>query len=76
LALAFHLIDHARYLHRPILVTCSQGVARSASLVMAYIMRTLKVDMRVAYEFVRRRAPGVMPDVGMVGRLVELESIF
>jgi len=49
-------------------------VARSASLVIAYVMRTLRVDLQTAYGFVRSKAPAVMPDVGMMGRLVELET--
>jgi hypothetical protein len=37
-------------------------------------MRTLRVDLQTAYGYVRSKAPAVMPDVGMMGRLVELET--
>lgn len=62
-----------RHHRSPLLITCSLGVARSASLVIAYVMRTLSLPLDEAYAFVRARAPGVMPDVGMMGRLVECE---
>ncbi|KAI9013686.1 hypothetical protein DFJ74DRAFT_609926, partial [Hyaloraphidium curvatum] len=68
------LASRRRQSHAPLLLSCSLGVARSASLAIAYAMRTLSLDLGSAYAFVRSRAPGVMPDVGMMGRLVEAEG--
>lgn len=68
------ILRPSRQSHAPLLLSCSLGVARSASLAIAYVMRTLRLDLSSAYTFVRSRAPGVMPDVGMMGRLLELDA--
>ncbi|KAJ3143973.1 Protein transport protein ssh1 [Irineochytrium annulatum] len=56
------------------LVACQQGVSRSASLVIAYVMAERGVGVEEAYEFVKERSSVVGPNVEMMGRLREFEG--
>ncbi|KAJ2500028.1 tyrosine/serine/threonine protein phosphatase [Coemansia sp. RSA 1972] len=67
----FAYIDEARSQHRGILVHCQLGVSRSASLVVAYVMRTMHVGFEAAYEYVRQRAPCISPNIALIAQLSE-----
>ncbi|KAJ3102097.1 hypothetical protein HDU96_009763 [Phlyctochytrium bullatum] len=70
---AFSYIDAAVSQHLPVLVACQQGVSRSASLVMAYVMAAKNMGVQEAYAFVKERSPSVCPNVGFMAQLVEFE---
>ncbi|KAJ2357175.1 hypothetical protein GGF43_001625, partial [Coemansia sp. RSA 2618] len=67
----FAYIDEARTQHGGVLVHCQLGVSRSASLVIAYVMRTMRVGLDAAYEYVRLRAPCISPNISLVSQLSE-----
>ncbi|KAJ2480621.1 tyrosine/serine/threonine protein phosphatase [Coemansia sp. RSA 2131] len=67
----FAYIDEARSQHRGVLVHCQLGVSRSASLVVAYVMRTMRVGFEAAYEYVRQRAPCISPNIALIAQLSE-----
>lgn len=54
-----------------ILVHCQQGVSRSASLVIAYIMQQKSMDVNQAYAYVKERAPGIGPNMTLIYQLCE-----
>ncbi|KAJ3211354.1 hypothetical protein HDU67_004588 [Dinochytrium kinnereticum] len=70
---AFSYIDGAVSQNLPVLVACQQGVSRSATLVIAYVMATRRMGCVEAYEFVKGRSAGVCPNVGFMAQLVEFE---
>lgn len=58
-----------------VLVHCNAGVSRSASVVMAYLMKSsVCASFQEAYEFVRKIRPAVAPNPGFVRQLKEFES--
>ncbi|KAJ3414364.1 hypothetical protein HDV05_006638 [Chytridiales sp. JEL 0842] len=71
-----------------VLIACQQGVSRSASLVLAYLMRTLRqseeqeedavtgrrfMRFEECYEYLKKKSPCVSPNGELVGQLVEFE---
>ncbi|KAI9345791.1 dual specificity phosphatase, partial [Zopfochytrium polystomum] len=61
--------------HPSILVACQQGISRSASLVIAYVMRRLGLPLADAYEHVKDRSPWVAPNMWFLGQLAEFEVV-
>lgn len=54
-----------------ILVHCQCGVSRSASLVVAFVMKERSWDLNQAYAFVKRKAPAISPNMGLIFQLME-----
>lgn len=54
-----------------ILVHCQCGVSRSASLIVAYVMRTRSWDLHQAYEWVKARAGSISPNMTLIYQLME-----
>ncbi|KAG0224847.1 hypothetical protein BGW42_004830, partial [Actinomortierella wolfii] len=71
---AFAFIDEARSAGTNVLVHCQLGVSRSASLVIAYVMRTEKMNLSSAYEFVKDKSGVVSPNMSLMYQLVEYEK--
>ncbi|ORX91651.1 Mkp-4, partial [Basidiobolus meristosporus CBS 931.73] len=69
----FGFIDRARVEGLGVLVHCQCGVSRSASLIIAYVMRTLHLPLNEAYSFVKLRSPHISPNLSLVYQLIELE---
>ncbi|KAJ2850627.1 tyrosine/serine/threonine protein phosphatase [Coemansia brasiliensis] len=67
----FEFIDEGRKRHEGVLVHCQLGVSRSASLVIAYVMRTMHEGFRRAYEYVQLRAPCISPNLALISQLCE-----
>ncbi|KAI8833540.1 Mkp-4, partial [Chytridium lagenaria] len=72
---AFTYIDAAVSQNLPVLVACQQGVSRSASLVIAYVMATKRMTLEESYEYVKKCSPNVCPNVGFMAQLVEFEMM-
>ena len=56
-----------------VLVHCHAGVSRSATVCMAYVMKSLNYDLRSAYDFVKRKRSCVSPNLHFMGQLLEFE---
>ena len=56
------------------LVHCHAGVSRSATVCMAYVMKSLNLDLRSAYDFVKTRRSCVSPNLHFMGQLLEFEK--
>ncbi|KAJ2723105.1 hypothetical protein GGI07_002864 [Coemansia sp. Benny D115] len=65
----FAFIDQARQRHEGVLVHCQLGVSRSATLAIAYVMRTMALGFADAYEYVRLRAPCISPNLSLIVQL-------
>jgi dual specificity phosphatase 12 len=70
-----HFKDATDYIRKSIqegknvLVHCFAGVSRSASIVIAYLMRFHKMDYNVAYNYVKSKRPWINPNYGFQGQL-------
>lgn len=71
---AIELIDQAKHHKKVVLVHCQCGVARSATVVIAYIMYSLRLSLNDAYSFVQKRAPAIGPNLSLLYQLQSLEK--
>lgn len=67
------IIDRCK---QPTLVHCSQGVSRSPSAVIYYIMRRFRYNFDEAYSYVKKLRPCVCPNDGFVEALLDVEHKF
>ncbi|KAI7899380.1 protein-tyrosine phosphatase-like protein [Cokeromyces recurvatus] len=74
LAKAIDIIDRARAAEQTILVHCQCGVARSATVIIAYVMKTLHLPLQEAYNHVKALAPPISPNLGLLFQLREFEQ--
>ncbi|OAD68693.1 hypothetical protein PHYBLDRAFT_92925, partial [Phycomyces blakesleeanus NRRL 1555(-)] len=71
LEVALEAIDRARETGQSILVHCQCGVARSATVIVAYVIKTLRLPLQEAYDYVKARAPAISPNLGLLYQLRE-----
>ncbi|KAG7282722.1 hypothetical protein CRUP_017648 [Coryphaenoides rupestris] len=65
--------EEARQTAKGVLVHCQAGVSRSATVVIAYLMKHTLMTMTDAYKYVRGRRPVVSPNLNFMGQLLEFE---
>ncbi|OQV25168.1 putative Dual specificity protein phosphatase 14 [Hypsibius exemplaris] len=68
------LIEEQRKTGGKVLVHCMAGVSRSASIVLAYLVRHRGMSLRDAYALVRRKRSIIRPNVGFWKQLIEYEK--
>jgi len=66
-------IDRHRHAGGRTLVFCGMGISRSASFVLAYMMKVEGMTLREAYHFVQSRRKAICPNVGFFEQLIALE---
>ncbi|KAG0211358.1 Dual specificity protein phosphatase 10 [Mortierella sp. GBA30] len=71
---AFKFIEETKGLGGKVLVHCQLGVSRSASLVIAYVMKTQQMGLSDAYEFVKTRSAVISPNMSLMYQLAEFEK--
>ncbi|KAM8834904.1 uncharacterized protein ACB058_016370 isoform 1-T2 [Synchiropus picturatus] len=69
----FEFIEEAYQSGKGVLVHCQAGVSRSATIVIAYLMKHTLMTMTDAYKYVRSRRPVVSPNLNFMGQLLEFE---
>jgi len=57
-----------------VLVHCKQGVSRSATLVIAYVMKATGMSMNEAYSMVKEKSPVISPNLVLIYQLNEYEK--
>lgn len=67
-----NLIEKHRQLGGKTLVFCAQGISRSATLVLAYLISCKNLSLLDAFNFLRKRRC-VCPNVGFFRQLISLE---
>eukprot|EP00435_Cladocopium_sp_Y103_P043713 s2915_g12.t1 len=58
----------------PVLVHCRAGVSRSASVVLAYMVRFANFTLNDAFVYLRAARPAVTPNLGFMEKLVAYEE--
>ncbi|XP_034390410.1 dual specificity protein phosphatase 8a isoform X2 [Cyclopterus lumpus] len=67
-------IDKARVSNCRVIVHCLAGISRSATIAIAYIMKTKDLSSDDAYRFVKDRRPSISPNFNFLGQLLEFEK--
>lgn len=56
-----------------VLIHCTAGVSRSASLCLAYLMKHQRMTLRKAFMHLRSVRPAIRPNTGFFRQLIDLE---
>ncbi|XP_068596149.1 dual specificity protein phosphatase 1 [Brachionichthys hirsutus] len=71
---AIEFIDSVRNKGGRVFVHCQAGISRSATICLAYLMRTNRVKLDEAFEFVKQRRSVISPNFSFMGQLLQFES--
>eukprot|EP00040_Diaphanoeca_grandis_P041763 m.263454 g.263454 ORF g.263454 m.263454 type:complete len:362 (+) comp50535_c0_seq1:310-1395(+) len=70
----FKFIDRMRSSGNKILIHCTAGISRSATLTIAYIMFSERQALSSAYTFVKSKRPAISPNLDFMGELQQYEK--
>eukprot|EP00744_Colponema_vietnamica_P001481 GILI01002450.1.p1 GENE.GILI01002450.1~~GILI01002450.1.p1 ORF type:complete len:251 (+),score=51.69 GILI01002450.1:185-937(+) len=71
---AFNFIEEGRRKGQSVMVHCAAGMSRSATLVIAYLMKHHGMTLKSAYNFTRTRRNVISPNPGFMRQLARLEK--
>ncbi|NWQ98570.1 DUS5 phosphatase, partial [Burhinus bistriatus] len=71
---AIDFIDYVRRTGGKILVHCEAGISRSPTICMAYLMKTKKLRLEEAFDYIKQRRSLISPNFGFMGQLLQYES--
>ena len=71
---SYEFIHQAREQGHGVLVHCQQGVSRSPTIVVAYLMKELKIDLKAAYSKVKSIRNKAKPKQNFLQQLIEFEK--
>jgi len=70
----FEFIHEQRKNGRGVLVHCMAGVSRSATIVIGYLMKYQNMDLKTAYQFVKRKRTCIGPNKGFIEQLMKYDQ--
>lgn len=71
---AFSFIDECAADGGKVLVHCVAGKSRSASIVIPYMMKTLKMSFYSTFRLVKEKRPGIGPNHGFISQLKKFDE--
>ncbi len=66
-------MEHARQNNFAIFVHCQMGKSRSATFIIAYLMKHMNMSLEVAYKKVKSSRSLVFPNLGFMRQLKDYE---
>lgn len=70
---SFLYIENIRLLRRRVFVHCNAGISRSPTIIIAYVMKHLKISFCDALELVKQTRSTINPNAGFVSQLKDYE---
>ena len=67
-------IDEGRRKEKGVLVHCQAGISRSATIVIAYLMKHERLTLNDAYKLVKEKRPVISPNLNFMGSLLKFEK--
>ncbi|XP_072916959.1 dual specificity protein phosphatase 2 [Hemitrygon akajei] len=71
---AIDFIDSVKNSGGRVLVHCQAGISRSATICLAYLIRTQRVRLEEAFDFVKQRRGIISPNFSFMGQLLQFET--
>lgn len=71
---AWKFIEEAEEENGKILVHCGEGVSRSTTIVLSFLMYRQGWNLLQCYQFVKKRRPQISPNNGFMKKLIQLEN--
>ena len=68
------MIDTIKSKKGCVFVHCHAGISRSATICIAYVMKTMQWGLSKAYEFVKQKRPCISPNLHFMGQLLEFQK--
>ncbi|CAN0424860.1 unnamed protein product [Lampetra fluviatilis] len=68
-------IEQVKVSDSRVLVHCLAGISRSATVAIAYVMKSLGLGSDEAYRFVKEKRPSISPNFNFLGQLLEYEKL-
>ncbi|XP_074604550.1 uncharacterized protein LOC141857874 [Brevipalpus obovatus] len=73
--IAFDFLERVRKSEECALVHCLAGISRSATIVIAYLMKHSRLTLDDAYRYVKSKRATISPNFHFLGQLLEYEEI-
>lgn len=70
----FLYIENIRLLDRRLFIHCNAGISRSPTIIIAYIMKHLKISFEDAFKLVKNTRSIINPNAGFISQLKEYEN--
>lgn len=67
-------IENIRLLNRRVYVHCNAGISRSPTIIIAYVMKHLKIGFEDAFKFIKETRSTINPNAGFVSQLKDYED--
>ncbi|KAL4640189.1 dual specificity protein phosphatase 5 [Arapaima gigas] len=71
---AIEFIDGVKQAGGKVLVHCEAGISRSPTICMAYIMKTKRLQLEEAFDFIKQKRTLISPNFGFMGQLLQFET--
>ena len=71
---AFDVMESHVSCNKRVLVCCTMGVSRSATIVIAFLMKCHGWSMTQAIEYIASKRPQISPNLGFIKQLQSLEE--
>ena len=69
----FPFIQNVRDNNQKVLVHCNQGISRSSTVIMGYLMTYEQYTLKQAFQHTKQIRRVVLPNTGFITQLIELE---
>lgn len=70
----FNIINYCRLQNVNILICCKKGISRSATIIIAYLMKYNNMNFNDAYLYVKRKRNIIEPNLGFILKLEQFEK--